>query len=67
MHDLSPVYTREPDWSGGDRTTLQTEERKVLALLVLYVALILSALWGVNRLERYVEAQQEPVNAAENS
>ncbi|MCC6965323.1 MAG: hypothetical protein IT391_03435 [Nitrospira sp.] len=67
MHDRSPVYTREPDWSGGDRTTLQTEERKVLALLVLYVALILSALWGVNRLERYVEAQQEPVNAAENS
>lgn len=67
MHDRSPVYTREPDWSGGDRTTLQTEERKVLALLVLYVALILSALWGVNRLERYVEAQQEPVNAVENS
>lgn len=67
MHDRNPVYTREPDWSGGDRTTLQTEKRKVLALLVLYVALILSALWGVNRLERYVEAQQEPVNAAENS
>ena len=67
MHDRSPVYTREPDWSGGDRTTLQTEEPKGLALWWLSGAQTFRALWGVNRLERYVEAQQEPVNAAENS
>ncbi len=67
MHDRSTVYTRERDWSGGDRTALQTEERKVLALLVLSAALILSALWGVHRLERSLEGQQEPINAGEIS
>lgn len=63
MNDRSIRHTKEPAWSDIDGTALRTEERKVLALLVLYTALILSAIWGMKVLERHGEGRQGPVNA----
>jgi len=63
MNDRSTIYTKEPAWTDIDRAALRTEEHKVLALLVLYTALILSAIRGVKVLERQVEGQQVPVSA----
>lgn len=65
MNDRSTIYTKETAWSDIDRAALRTEERKVLALLVLYTALILSAIWGMKVLERHVEGLHEPVNVGE--
>ena len=63
MNDRSTIHMKEPAWSDIHMAALRTEERKVLALLVLYTALILSAIWGMKVLERHVEGRREPISA----
>jgi hypothetical protein len=63
MNDRSTIYTREPTWTDIDRAALRTEEQKVLALLVLFTALVISGIWGMKVLERHVEGQQETISA----
>lgn len=55
-------YLAQPSaWSGTDLAALRAEERKALALLLLWTVLVISGIWGVRVLERHAERQQEPV------
>ena len=61
MNDRSIVKANRATWAGDSAAELQKEERKVLAVLLLYGALILFAIWGVKVLDRDMEEQQEPL------
>jgi hypothetical protein len=61
MNDRSIVKANPATWPGGSAAELRKEERKVLAVLLLYWALILFAIWGVKVLDRDMEEQQEPL------
>jgi hypothetical protein len=60
MNDRSIVKTDRAMWPGDSAAELRNEERKVLAVLLLYGALILFAIWGVKVFDRVMEEQQEP-------
>lgn len=61
MNDRSTINARRPEWSGLSASELRTEERKVLAVLLLYAALILFAILGVKVLDRDMVKQEEPL------
>ena len=61
MNDRSIVKTNRATWPDDSVAELRNEERQVLAVLLLYGALILFAIWGVKVLDRDMEEQQEPL------
>jgi hypothetical protein len=61
MNDRSIVKANRAMWPGGSAAELRNEERNVLAVLLLYGALILFAIWGVKVLDHDREEQQEPL------
>lgn len=61
MNDRSTINARRSEWPGLSAAELRTEERKVLAVLLLYAALIFFAIVGVKVLDRHMEKQQEPL------
>ena len=61
MNDRSTINARRSERPGLSSTELQAEERKVLAVLLVYAALILFAILGVKVLDRHVEKEQEPL------
>jgi hypothetical protein len=61
MNDRSIVKANRATWPGDSAAELRKEERKVLAVLLLYGALILFAIWGVKVCDRDTEEQGEPL------
>ncbi|HJR76927.1 MAG TPA: hypothetical protein VJ805_08130 [Nitrospiraceae bacterium] len=61
MTDRDIMKARRATWPCDGAAELRNEERKVLAVLLLYGALILFAIWGVKVLDRNMEEQQEPL------
>ena len=59
MSDRRTINVRKPEWPGLSAAELQTEERKVLAMLLLYTALIFFAIVGVTMLDLHLEKPQE--------
>jgi hypothetical protein len=59
MNDRRTVNVTRPEWPGLSAADLQTEERKVLAMLLLYTALIFFAIVGVTMLDLHMEKPQE--------
>ena len=59
MNDRGTVNVTRPEWPGLSAADLQTEERKVLAMLLLYTALIFFAIVGVTMLDLHMEKPQE--------
>jgi hypothetical protein len=64
MNDRSIINVRRPEWPGLSAAELQTEERKVLAMLLLCTALIFFAIVGVKMLDLHMEKPQEPLTVA---
>ena len=61
MSDRRTINVRKPEWPGLSAAELQTEERKVLAMLLLCTALIFFAIVGVKVLDLHMERPQEPL------
>jgi|RhiMethySRZTD1v2_1073278.scaffolds.fasta_scaffold4142099_1 hypothetical protein len=59
MNDRSTINVTRAEWSGLSAADLQTEDRKVLAMLLLYTALIFFAIVGVTMLDLHLEKPQE--------
>jgi hypothetical protein len=51
MNNSSTAKARRATWLSDSVAELRSEERKVFAVLLLYGALILFAMWGVKVLE----------------
>jgi hypothetical protein len=65
MSDRGTVNTSRTERSARSAAELRSEERKVLAVLLLYGALILFAIWGVKVIERPMEKQEDSLIVSE--
>ena len=63
MNDRRPGNTKRSEWPVDSAAALRAEEQRVFAALMLYVALILFAIWGVKMLDRHIEGEA-PSSAA---
>lgn len=61
MNDRSTIKAYRAGWPRLSAEELRTEEWKVLAVLLLYGALIFFAIWGVKVLDRDHETPPEPL------
>ena len=65
MNDRSTINARRPEWPGLSAAELRTEERKVLAVLFLYAALIFFAIVGLKVLDHQGRGRISDVIAAQ--
>ena len=65
MNDRGTSNTRKAEWLARSATELRSEERRVLAVLLLYGALICFAIWGAQAIDRHMEKQDESLAAGE--
>lgn len=65
MSDLGTINTSRTEWPARSEAELRSEERKVLAVLLLYGALILFAIWGVKVIDRSMEKQEDSLTVSE--
>ncbi|MEX5217378.1 MAG: hypothetical protein AB7G68_11195 [Nitrospiraceae bacterium] len=59
MNDRRTGNMKRRAWFGKDTAELRAEEQKVLVALIFYVILVLSAIWGVEVLDRHLAAQDQ--------
>jgi hypothetical protein len=62
MNDRNITKYRATEWSDRRTAELRYEDRRVLAVLLLYGALIVFVIWGTKVLERDHDPQPEPVS-----